>query len=61
MGLAGRRTWLDLPASAAGLLGAKLSVWCDAPDSMSPAETWERLRAWLKPYAASFRADQSRV
>lgn len=55
MGLAGYRGWLDVDASEARVRGAKLSVWCDAPDIMTPDETWDRLRAWLTPFAASFQ------
>lgn len=55
MGLAAQRTWIDVDDAEPGLLGAKLSVWCDNPDSMTPGETWDRLQAWLSPFAATFR------
>ena len=55
MGLAGQRTWIDVAADDPRVLGAKLSVWCDAPDALTPDETWTRLRTWLTPFAASFR------
>ncbi|MFT3887197.1 MAG: family 20 glycosylhydrolase [Arachnia sp.] len=52
MGLAGERSWIDV--TDPHVLGAKLSVWCDAPDALSPDDTWRLLRAWLSPFAASF-------
>lgn len=57
MGLAGDRAWLDVAAPDPRVRGAKLSVWCDAPDALTPDETWSRLQTWLTPFAACF--DQS--
>ncbi|WP_163542108.1 family 20 glycosylhydrolase [Occultella kanbiaonis] len=54
MGLAGQRTWLDVAADDDRVRGAKLSVWCDSPGSMTEAETWDRLQTWLTPFAGSF-------
>lgn len=54
MGLAGERSWLDIDAAEPRFLGAKLTVWCDAADSMSQEETWERLQTWLTPFARTF-------
>lgn len=53
-GLAGQRSWIDVGASEPLVLGAKMSVWCDSPDSMTQAETWDRLGTWLTPFAATF-------
>lgn len=60
MGLAGERTWIDVAADDPRVLGAKLAVWCDAPDALTPEETWTRLQTWLAPFAASFAEDTDR-
>lgn len=55
MGLAAQESHLDVPPVPAGepdpVLGASMSVWCDAPDVLGEAETFELLDTWLVPFA----------
>lgn len=55
MGLAAQDQHLDVPRVPAGtpdaVLGASLSVWCDAPDVLGERETLELLETWMVPFA----------
>ena len=55
MELAAQDRHHDVPAVPAGeadpVLGASLSAWCDAPDVLGEAETFELLDTWLVPFA----------
>ncbi|SLN01858.1 Beta-hexosaminidase [Corynebacterium xerosis] len=61
MGLAAEDVHLEVPPVPAGtpdpVLGASLSVWCDAPDVMGERELLERLDTWLVPFARIMAAD----
>lgn len=61
MGLAAHGTEADIvvPAPADGpdpVLGAEMSLWCDAPDLLAEDELLALLDTWLVPFAASMRA-----
>lgn len=55
MGLAAQDQHLDVPPVPAGtrdpVLGASMSVWCDAPDVLTEQETMALLDTWLVPFA----------
>lgn len=55
MGLAAQGVHIDVPPSAPGqedpVLGASLSLWCDAPEILSEQETLALLDTWLVPFA----------
>lgn len=59
MGLAAQDRHIDVPPVPAGtpdpMLGASLSVWCDAPDALGERETLELLDTWLVPFAKVMR------
>ncbi|MGP5126603.1 family 20 glycosylhydrolase [Brachybacterium tyrofermentans] len=61
MGLAAQDVHLEVPPVPAGtpdpVLGASLSVWCDAPEVMGERELLERLDTWLVPFARIMAAD----
>lgn len=61
MGLAAEDVHLEVPPVPAGtpdpVLGASLSLWCDAPDVMGEQEVLERLDTWLVPFARIMAAD----
>ncbi|MFC0672894.1 family 20 glycosylhydrolase [Brachybacterium hainanense] len=58
MGLAAQNEHLDVPPVPEGhadpVLGASLSVWCDAPEVLGEKELLALLDTWLVPFAASF-------
>lgn len=55
MGLAAQNQHIDVPTVGPGehdpVLGASMSVWCDAPDVLPERETMELLDTWLVPFA----------
>jgi hexosaminidase len=59
MGLAAQDVHHDVPPVPAGapdpVLGASLSVWCDAPDVLGEEETLALLDTWLVPFARVMR------
>ncbi|ATG54334.1 hypothetical protein CFK41_05745 [Brachybacterium ginsengisoli] len=60
MGLAAQDVHLDVPPVAEGepdpVLGASMSVWCDAPEVLGETETLALLDTWLVPFARVMRA-----
>lgn len=63
MGLAGQGIDQDVPQVPDGtpdpVLGASMSVWCDAPEVLTPEQVWTQLEPWLVAFAGSF--DRNRV
>ena len=59
MGLAAQDQHIDIPPVPAGMpdpvLGASLSVWCDAPSVLGEHETLELLDTWMVPFARVMR------
>lgn len=55
LGEAAQGAWIDVPPAPPGtvdpVLGASLSLWCDAPELMGEAELMELLDTWLVPFA----------
>lgn len=55
MGLAAQDQHHDVPPVPAGtpdpVLGASMSVWCDAPEVLDERETLDLLDTWLVPFA----------
>jgi len=55
MGLAAQNVHTDVPEPSEGerdpVLGASLSLWCDAPDVLTDEETFAVLDTWLVPFA----------
>jgi len=55
LGLAAQDVHHDVPSVPEGtpdpVLGASLSVWCDAPDVLGERETLDLLDSWLVPFA----------
>jgi len=59
MGLAAQGVHVDVPPVPPGqedlVLGASLSLWCDAPEILSEEETLALLDTWLVPFARVMR------
>ena len=55
MGLAAQDVHVEIPPVPVGeadpVLGASLSVWCDAPEVLGERETFALLDTWLVPFA----------
>lgn len=55
LGEAAQAVWIDVPPAPAGtpdpVLGASLSLWCDAPDLLGEEELLALLDTWLVPFA----------
>ena len=55
MGLAAQGVHIDVPPAPSGevdpVLGASMSLWCDAPEILSEQETLALLDTWLVPFA----------
>lgn len=64
MGLAAQDVHIEVPPPPAGapdpVLGASLSVWCDAPDAMGEDALLAVLDTWLIPFATRMDAEDAR-
>ncbi len=59
MGLAAQDQHIDVPPVPVGetdpVVGASMSVWCDAPELLTEQETFALLDTWLVPFARAMR------